>query len=119
MGKYYSQDLRERAVAAYRSGESCRAVGARFAIAPSTVVKWSALLERSGGLAPGKVGGHRAHLLEPHGDFIREQLKATPHLTLYKLVDLLAARGVAVSHDTVWRFLRSQKLSFKKKPVRA
>jgi putative transposase len=119
MGKYYSLDLRERAVAAYRSGESCRAVGARFSIAPSTVVKWSALLERSGGLAPGKIGGHRVRMLEPHRDFIRTQLKGTPHLTLHRLVDLLAARGVAVSHDTVWRFLRAQGLSHKKNPVRA
>jgi putative transposase len=119
MGKHYSLDLRERAVAAYRSGESCRAVGARFAIAPSTVVKWSALLERSGALDPGKVGGHRARALAPHRDFIREQLKAVPHLTLHKLVDLLAARGVRVSHDTVWRFLRAERLSYKKNSVRA
>jgi putative transposase len=119
MGKYYSLDLRERAVAAYRGGESCRAVGARFCIAPSTVVRWSALLERSGALEPGKVGGHRAWMLEPHRDFIREQLKAIPHLTLHRLVDLLAARGVHVSHDTVWRFLKAQGLSHKKKPVRA
>jgi len=36
MGKFYSLDLRERAVAAYLGGESCRSVGARFQIAPST-----------------------------------------------------------------------------------
>lgn len=119
MGKYYSLDLRERAVAAYSGGESCRSVGARFRIAPSTVVKWAALLKRQGDLKPGKVGGHREALLGPHRDFILERIADTPHLTLYRLVDLLGARGVRVSHDTVWRFLRAEGLSFKKKPVRA
>lgn len=118
MGKFYSLDLRERAVAAYLGGESCRSVGARFQIAPSTVVKWAGLLKRQGDLKPGKVGGHRPTLLEPHRDFILARLQDTPHLTLHRLADLLAARGVQVSHDTVWRFLRAEGLSFKKNTVR-
>ena len=118
MGKYYSLDLRERAVSAYLGGETCRSVGARFQIAPSTVVKWAALLKRQGDLKPGKVGGHRGIRLEPHRTFIMERIEDTPHLTLHRLVDLLAARGIIVSHDTVWRFLRAEGLSFKKKSVR-
>ena len=43
-----------------------------------------------------------------HGAFIAEQLRHTPHLTMAQLRDLLAARGVMVSHDTVWRFVRRQ-----------
>ncbi len=119
MGKFYSLDLRERAVAAYLGGETCRSVGARFQIAPSTVVKWAGLLKRQGDLKPGKVGGHRQALLKPHRDFIFARIEDTSHLTLHRLVDILATRGIVVSHDTVWRFLRSEGLSFKKKPVRA
>jgi transposase len=119
MGKYYSLDLRERAVAAYRGGESCRAVGDRFCIAPSTVVKWAGLEDRTGSLEPGKCGGHRPILLEAHRDWIISRLKQTSHLTLHKLADELATRGVHVSHDTVWRFLRAEGLSFKKNAVRA
>lgn len=119
MGKFYSLDLRERAVAAYLGGETCRSVGARFQIAPSTVVKWAALLKRQGDLKPGKVGGHRRILLEPHRDFILNRIEDTSHLTLHRLVDLLATRGVVVSHDTVWRFLKAEGLSFKKKSIRA
>jgi putative transposase len=118
MGKYYSLDLRERAVAAYLGGESCRSVGARFCIAPSTVVKWAALLKRQGDLKPGKVGGHRKRALEPHRDFILEQIAETPHLTLEKLAGLLAERGVCISPVGVWYFLKAEGLSFKKKPVR-
>lgn len=118
MGKFYSLDLRERAVSAYLGGESCRSVGARFKIAPSTVVKWAALLKRQGDLKPGKVGGHRKRVLEPHREFIVSRIKDTPHLTLGKLAELLGQRGVAISPVAVWSFLKAEGLSFKKKPVR-
>lgn len=119
MGRYYSVDLRERAVAAYRGGESCRSVGQRFCIAPSTVVKWASLEDRTGSLTPGKCGGHRPIVLESHRDWIVARLQETSHLTLHGLADELTALGVPVSHDTVWRFLRAEGLSFKKNAVRA
>ena len=106
-------------MAAYLGGESCRAVGERFCIAPSTVVKWADLEDRTGSLEPGKCGGHRPVLLAAQRDWIVARLKETSHLTLHRLTDELAARGVRVSHDTVWRFLRAEELSFKKNPVRA
>ncbi len=34
------------------------------------------------------------------------------------MVAMLAARGIAVSHDTVWRFLRREGRSFKKNRIR-
>ena len=36
-------------------------------------------------------------------------------VTLFALRDELRGRGVQVSHDTVWRYLRGAGLSFKKK----
>jgi putative transposase len=66
------------------------------------------------GPAPAKFGGHKTHSLAPHRDFVLAQIEKVPHLTLHRLKDLLATRGVAVSHDTVWRFLRHEGLSFKK-----
>ncbi len=56
--------------------------------------------------------------LEPHRDFVLAQLEEVPHLTLHKLKEVLAARGIAVSHDTVWRFLRRQGRSFRKNRIR-
>ena len=35
-----------------------------------------------------------------------------------ELAEAHAARGIAVSHDTVWRFLRREGRSFKKKRIR-
>lgn len=118
MTRPLSNDLRERVVAAVVGGESSRAVAARFGVAPSSVVKWSQRYRSTGSVAPDKVGGHRKPLLEPHRAFIMERLRRTPHLTLHALKAELAARGVQVSHNTVWVFLRREGLRFKKNPVR-
>ncbi|MGD0191003.1 MAG: IS630 family transposase [Rhizomicrobium sp.] len=114
MGRALSNDLRERVVAAVDSGESCRSVAARFEVAVSSVVKWTQRRRRTGSVAPGKIGGHRKPVLEPHRAFIVERLEQNPHVTLHGLKAELAARGVKVSHDTVWVFLRRQGLRFKK-----
>jgi|SRR5665213_191515 len=113
-----SNDLRERVVAASAAGESCRSVAERFGVAVSSVVKWSQRLRATGSVSPGKVGGHRKRTLEPHRAFILERIGQTPHLTLHGLKDELAARGVNVSHNAVWLFMRREGLTFKKNIVR-
>lgn len=119
MTRPYSNDLRERVVASVTAGDSSRVVAARFGVAVSTVVKWSQRYRRTGSVAPGKMGGHRPRLLEPHRDFIVERIKQTPQLTLHRLKDELAAHGVRVSHNAVWQFLRREGLSFKKNAGRS
>ena len=119
MTRPLSNDLRERVVRAVIGGESCRAVAARFGVAVSSVVKWSQRYRATGSVAPGKMGGHRKRTLEPHRAFIRERISQMPHLTLHGLKDELAARGVKVSHNAVWLFLRREGLRFKKNAVRA
>jgi transposase len=114
MAKPYSADLRARVAAAVAGGESCRSIGNRFDIAPSTVVKWAKRVRETGSPAPAKFGGHRKSLLEAHRAFVLAQIEEVPHLTLHGLKHLLAERGVVVSHDTVWRFLRREGRSFKK-----
>jgi len=119
MARPLSNDLRERVVGAVLAGESCRSVAERFDVAVSSVVKWSQRRRRTGSVAPGKIGGHRKPVLVPHRAFIVEQLERTPHLTLHGLKDMLATRGVKVSHVVVWTFLRREGLRFKKNAVRA
>jgi len=92
-------------------------VAARFDVAVSSVVKWSQRYRATGSVAADKMGGHRPVLLEPHRDFIIERLKQTPHLTVSNLLEELSDRDVHVCRDTVWRFLRREGLSFKKKPA--
>jgi len=118
MTRAYSDDLRERVVGAVASGESCRVVASRFGVAVSSVVKWSQRYRRTGSVSPDRMGGHRPRVLEPYRDFIAERVRQEPHLTLHRLKDELAARGVNVSHNTVWTFLRREGLRFKKNAVR-
>src|SRR3546814_892350 len=118
MTRPLSNDLRERVVGAIAAGESCRSVAARFGIAVSSAVKWSQRYRSSGSVAPGKMGGHRKRVLEPHRAFIVERINQPPHLTLHGLKAELAARGVKASHDTVWQFLRRAGLRFKQNAVR-
>src|SRR6202163_1695286 len=109
-----SNDLRKRVVTAVSKGESCRSAAVRFGVAVSSVVKWSQRYRATGSVAPGQMGGHRKPILEPHRVFIMERIRQTPHLTLHGLKDELAARGVKVSHNAVWLFLRREGLRFKK-----
>jgi transposase len=114
-----SNDLRDRVVRAIAAGESCRSVAARFGVSISSVVKWSQRHRATGSVAPGKMGGHRKRVLEPHRALIVERITQTPHLTLHGLKAELAALGIKVSHDTVWHFLRREGLRFKKNAARA
>jgi len=49
---------------------------------------------------------------------MRTRLAAKPDLTLHALLAELSERGVVVSCDTLWRFLKRQGISFKKNRVR-
>ena len=115
MTKPYSDDLRERVVAAMQSGASCRSVAARFGVAPSSVVKWTQRAAQTGSVSPAQMGGYRRPVLEPHRAWLLDQVQACPHITLAILQEMLAQRGIVVSHDTVWRFLRGCGFSFKKR----
>src|SRR5690349_8899210 len=105
-----SNDLRKRAVSAVAKGESCRSVAERFGVAVSSVVKWSQRYRTTGSVAPGKMGGHRKPVLDAHRAFVVERITQMPHLTLHGLKAELAARGVKVSHNAVWLFLRREGL---------
>jgi putative transposase len=108
MVRALSNDLRKRVVTAVSKGESCRSAAVRFGVAVPSAVKWSQRYRSAGSVAPGKMGGHRKPVLDSHRAFIVKRLSQTPHLTLHALKDELAARGVKVSHNAVWLFLRRE-----------
>lgn len=112
-----SKDLRQRIVMAVLAGQSCRAVAARFNVAPSSPSKWTQHYRKTGSFEARRMGGRRRSLLEPHKAFILARVAELPHVTVRGLRDELAARGINVTHDTVWRFLRKHRLSHKKKSL--
>lgn len=79
-------------------------------VVASSVVKWTQRYRSSGSVAPGQMGRHRKRILELLRAFVVEQINQTLHGLKARLV----ARGVQVSHDTVWQFLRREGFRFKK-----
>ena len=77
MSRPYSNDLRERVVTDMSSGRSARAAAARFGVSVATAVRWSQRYRRTGGVAPGKIGGHRKPILLPATVEFGEQADST------------------------------------------
>lgn len=61
----------------------------------------------------------RAALAGEPGDWLLARLAEKPDLTMRALTSELAARGVDVAHDTVWRFVRRAGQTVKKKTLMA
>jgi hypothetical protein len=59
MTRPYSEDIRERALARADAGETVRSIAEALQISPSCVTKWKNLRRETGGLSPGKIGGHK------------------------------------------------------------
>ena len=118
MARPYSLDLRERVVASVADGQPCRAVAELFDISVASVVKWSLRARATGSAAAKPMGGKRPYLLEAEREWLLTRLGEKPDLTLQALLGELAQRGVVVSCDTLWRFLKREGISFKKNRVR-
>lgn len=118
MSRPYSNDLRERVVRDMGSGRSARAAAARFGVSVATAVRWSQRFRRTGGVAPGKIGGHRKPILLPEREWLHARIAAEPDLTLRALLAELHDRGVKASYGALWEFLDREGLSFKKNRVR-
>jgi len=63
MTRPYSEDIRERALARADAGETVRSIAAALQISPSCVTKWKNLRRETGGVSPGKIGGHKKPVL--------------------------------------------------------
>ncbi|WP_260582715.1 IS630 family transposase [Sphingopyxis sp. PET50] len=114
MSRAYSIDLRERVVAAMASGSSARTAASRFGVSVASAVRWSQRQRRTGGVAPGKLGGYRKPVLLPEREWLLARVAAEPDLTLRGLLGELADRGVKASYGALWLFLEREGLSFKK-----
>lgn len=118
MARPYSQDLRERVVASVMGGRSCRAMAALFGVSIASAVKWCQRYRATGSAAAYWMGGHRRRVLAGERDWIVDRLAEKPDLTLRALVAELVARGIPASYGAVWRLLKAEAITVKKKPVR-
>lgn len=115
MARPLSLDLRLRVAAALGAGATTREAAKRFGISVASAVRIGQKRRSGRGLGPEKIGGYRPLvLIGETATWIRTRLEEKGDLTMRALTAELAERGVIVTHDTVWRFVRRLGLSFKK-----
>src|SRR3954471_3160449 len=102
MARPYSRDLRDRVVAAVASGCPCRSTAALFSVSVASVVKWSQRWRATGSVAAKPMGGRKLILLSER-EWLLARLVESPDVTLRGLQAELAARGVIVSHNAIWK----------------
>lgn len=112
-GQEYSQDLRDRVLAAQGS---VAVVGRRFGVSPSYVSRVRMRRDNEG-LCSTKPRGARhemrlAHLREP----LLARITQAPDQTLAQLCDWAAEQGVRVSTVTMHKSLKRWGWTFKKRP---
>ena len=117
-----SQEVRERFLDAVAAGAPARAAGRRFALSPTTAIRWAKAWRADGtqaarprGRQPGqgaKLAGHKAFLLG--------LIAAQRDITLHEVAARLAGEhGVTVALSTIWRFCAQQGITVKKVAHRA
>ena len=94
MARPYSQDLRERAIAAVKGGQSRNAVARAFGLSPSCVVKWMQRYHATGSVEAKAMGGRRPYALSLHRIFVLRRLAEKPDLTISALEAELVERGI-------------------------
>lgn len=116
MGKPTSVDLRERIVRGVEHGQSCRAMAARFEVAPSTAVRVQQRYRATGSVAPARQGRPRGSgKLDAHRRVIIDKVKRQPDITMPDLAIWLEAQhGVTVDPSNLSKFLCREGFTYKK-----
>ena len=118
MARSFSEDLRERFLQAVDEGMSARAAGRRFAIAPTTAIRWTRVWRETGRRRSQPRGRPHGHgKLAEHEGFLLGLYQAQGDLTLHELSERLAdERGVRVHPASLWRFFAQRGITWKKRP---
>jgi len=94
------------------------ATAALFGVSVASVVKWSQRWRASGSATAKRMGGWKQLLLNREREWLLARIAEKPDLTLRAVVGELAERGTPASYGAVWRFLKREGISFKKKSIR-
>ena len=116
----YSQDLRERVIAAYEAGVGDQVeIAERFSVGEATVRRWWALKRRPGSVAPKAPELTRPYrrTLDAEGEAkLAALVAATPDASEDELTrDLAEHHGIRISRSTVNRVLTRLNLTRKKR----
>jgi putative transposase len=115
MARPYSQDLRDRVVAAVEGGTSRREAARIFKVGISTVIHWVRRFRETGSAAAKPMGGDYSSRLKGERAWLLARIERDNDVTLEEIrAELKAERGIRVGYGTVWRFYASEGISFKK-----
>ena len=120
MTRAYSQDLRDRVIAAVEDeGLSRREAARRYRIGEATAVRWLQAVGQ-GRREPRAQGGDRRSRLPAHAAWLLALIEVEPDLTLLAVAErLLAETGVKADAGMMLsRFFTGNGISFKKKRLR-
>jgi len=117
-GQRYSQDLRDRVLAAVDGGMAVRRTAATFRVSPAYIYK--ALMRRrlTGDSGPNPNRGHAPRKLTAAQEMaLAGYMRSAPGITLIRVQTWLEAEhGVSLSTGAAWNAVRRLGLSFKKRP---
>jgi len=117
-GQRYSQDLRDRVLAAVDGGMAVRRAAATFGVSPAYIYK--ALMRRRliGDSGPSPNRGHAPRKLTAAQEMaLAGHMRSHPGITLARVQTWLEAdHGVSLSTGAMWTAVRRLGLSFKKRP---
>lgn len=115
MGSPLSSDLRARVLNAVEEGTSRRRAADRFAVSPSSAIRWRKSLEEDGRTEAKPLGGdRRSHHVEAHADLILNLYEERPTIFLSELRAILADRGITTSESGLCRFFKRHGITRKK-----
>jgi len=109
MAGAYSNDLRERVLAAYDRGVKTKVIAGMFRVSPAWARRIKQCRRETGRTRPLPTGGKRPRKIDPA--LLAELVAQQPDATLKELRDRL---GVHCALSSVWTALDKLRLSFKK-----
>lgn len=116
MAKPYSQDLRDRVVAAVISGSSASAAARHFGVGTSTAIRWGQRWRAEGHANARPMGGDRRSRLKGHRVTLLTLVAEQPDMTIAEIRTALTAKaGIQVSVGTICRFFALHKITLKKR----
>jgi Transposase and inactivated derivatives len=115
MGRAYSQDLRDRVMAAVDSGTGAYAAAAIFRVSVSYVYKALGRRKRTGEARARPWAGGPKPKLAAHDEVLCARIMSEPDMTLAELQAwLIAEHAMKVSIGCLWKRLRQLGLTLKK-----
>src|SRR6516164_10825735 len=94
---------------------SARSAAGRFGVSVSTAIRWAQRFRAEGHAEPRAMGGDHRSRLPEHRVVIIELLARQPDLTLQEIRGALAGHGISVGLASLWRFLKAQNITLKKR----